>query len=419
MPDIDVLVLGAGPAAVHLAAEAAEKGVQVQIVAPDPRARWEQNYGAWADELDAHGVPRRAVEATWRSAMVHTPGVPVRDLDRRYARLHTARFQDGAVARLSRAGVALHAGRAESVTHEAGASTAHLADGSRLRASVIVDATGGASRLLSYGRGGSPGWQVAYGQLVEVDGHPWDMGEMVLMDFRAAGAGRPRSPTSLERQETLPSFLYAMPLGRNLLFVEETVLVSRPGADLGELAARLGQRLRRMGIERRRVLEEEHCRIRMGGPLPEIGQRLVGFGASAGLVHPATGYSLARSLRHASEVAHALVDGLGSGSPAAASLRAWRALWPRDRVRAHQLHQFGMDVLCRLDRDQLGRFFDAFFRLPADQWQGYLGATLPPAGLAKAMAGVFVRADPDLQRLLVGTGASPSGTALLRSVVGA
>ena len=65
------------------------------------------------------------------------------------------------------------------------------------------------------------------------------------------------------------------------------------------------------------------------------------------------------------------------------------------------------------------RFFDAFFSLPAEQWQGYLGATLPPAGVAKAMAGRFVRADLDLQRLLVGTGASTSGTALLRSVVGA
>ncbi|MEC8424851.1 MAG: lycopene cyclase family protein, partial [Myxococcota bacterium] len=263
------------------------------------------------------------------------------------------------------------------------------------------------------------GWQVAYGQLVEVDGHPWDMGEMVLMDFRAASEGRPRQHAWQDREETLPSFLYAMPLGRNLVFLEETVLVSRPEADMGELAARLGQRLRRMGIERTRVVEEEHCRIQMGGPLPELGQRLVGFGASAGLVHPATGYSLARSLRHAEEVAAALVEGLGAGSPAAASLRAWRALWPKDRVRVHQLHQFGMDVLCRLDRDKTGRFFDAFFDLPAEQWQGYLSATLAPAGVAKAMAGLFVRADLDLQRLLVGTGASPSGTALLRSVVGA
>lgn len=419
MPHIDVLVLGAGPAAVHVAAEAAEKGVQAALVAPDPRGRWVANYGAWADELDAYGVPRRAIEATWASALVHTRGVPERDLGRRYARLHTARFQDGALARAEAAGVRLLTGRATAVSHDAEGSTVRLAGGDTLRASVVVDATGGDSRLLSYGSGGRPGWQVAYGQLVEVDGHPWDMGEMVLMDFRAAGEGRPRRQAWQEREETLPSFLYAMPLGRNLLFVEETVLVSRPEAELSEMAARLGQRLRRMGIERTRVLEEEHCRIRMGGPLPELGQRLVGFGASAGLVHPATGYSLARALRHAPEVATALVEGLDAGGPTAASMKAWRALWPRDRVRVHQLHQFGLDVLCRLDRDRLGRFFDAFFDLPADQWQGYLGATLPPAGVAKAMAGLFVRADLDLQRLLVGTGASPSGTALLRSVVGA
>ncbi|MEC7949069.1 MAG: lycopene cyclase family protein [Myxococcota bacterium] len=419
MPHTDILVLGAGPAALHLAGRAAEKGVQIGLVAPNPRARWVQNFGAWSDELDTYGVPRRAVEATWRSALVHTRGVPERDLDRRYARLHTARFQAGALERLDAAGAWLRSGRATAVTHDADGSVAHLADGSAVRASVVVDATGGASRLLAYGSGGRPGWQVAYGQLVEVDGHPWDMGEMVLMDFRAASEGRPRQHAWQDREETLPSFLYAMPLGRNLVFLEETVLVSRPEADMGELAARLGQRLRRMGIERTRVVEEEHCRIQMGGPLPELGQRLVGFGASAGLVHPATGYSLARSLRHAEEVAAALVEGLGAGSPAAASLRAWRALWPKDRVRVHQLHQFGMDVLCRLDRDKTGRFFDAFFDLPAEQWQGYLSATLAPAGVAKAMAGLFVRADLDLQRLLVGTGASPSGTALLRSVVGA
>lgn len=419
MSQIDVLVLGAGPAALHVAAELGEKGVHAALVAPDPTARWVQNYGAWADELDLHGVPRRAVEATWASALVHTRSTPERDLDRRYARLHTARFQSHALGRVAAAGVQLQTGRAVSIEHDADGSTVGLADGTSVRASVVVDATGGESRFLSYGRGGQPGWQVAYGQLVEVDGHPWDMGEMVLMDFRAASEGRPRRQAWQDREETLPSFLYAMPLGRNLVFVEETVLVSRPEADLAEMATRLGQRLRRMGIERTRVLEEEHCRIRMGGPLPELGQRLVGFGASAGLVHPATGYSLARALRHAPEVATALVAGLDAGGPAAASFHAWRALWSRDRVRVHQLHQFGMDVLCRLDRDQLGRFFDAFFELPADQWQGYLGATLPPAGVARAMAGLFVRADLDLQRLLVGTGASPSGSALLRSVVGA
>ena len=419
MTQKDVLVLGAGPAALHVAAELGEKGVQAALIAPEPLSPWRPNYGAWADELDLYGVPRRAVEATWASALVHTRGTPERDLERRYARLHTARFQAHAVERAQAAGVRMLSGRAIRVEHDADGSTVGLGDGGSVRASVVVDATGGESRLLSYGRGGQPGWQVAYGQLVEVDGHPWDMGEMVLMDFRAASEGRPRRQSWQEREETLPSFLYAMPLGRNLVFVEETVLVSRPEADLSEMASRLGQRLRRMGIERTRVLEEEHCRIRMGGPLPELGQRLVGFGASAGLVHPATGYSLARALRHAPEVATAIVAGLDAGGPAAASLQAWRALWSRDRVRVHQLHQFGLDVLCRLDRDQLGRFFDAFFELPADQWQGYLGAPLPPAGVARAMAGLFVRADLDLQRLLVGTGASPSGTALLRSVVGA
>ncbi len=35
--------------------------------------------------------------------------------------------------------------------------------------------------------------------------------------------------------------------------------------------------------------EEEFCYIPMGGAMPTIPQRVVGFGGSAGLVHPATG----------------------------------------------------------------------------------------------------------------------------------
>jgi lycopene epsilon-cyclase len=238
---------------------------------------------------------------------------------------------------------------------------------------------------------------------------------MVLMDLRAAGEGRGRDA----HEEAHPSFLYAMPLGRDRIFVEETVLVSRPAADVRALAARLSRRLHRMGIHRRRVLEEEQVCIRMGGALPRVGQRLLGFGAAAGLVHPATGYSLTRSLRHAPELAAAIASGLDEGGAVGASLRGWQALWPTGRSRTNELYQFGMDVLCRLDLDQTGRFFDAFFQLPEAQWSGFLDATLPPSGVARAMAGLFVRSDLDLQRLLLGTTASPSGTALVRSVVGA
>ena len=37
------------------------------------------------------------------------------------------------------------------------------------------------------------------------------------------------------------------------------------------------------------VEEEEYCYIPMGGELPDLAQRVVGFGGAANMVHPATG----------------------------------------------------------------------------------------------------------------------------------
>ena len=37
------------------------------------------------------------------------------------------------------------------------------------------------------------------------------------------------------------------------------------------------------------VEEEEYCYIPMGGELPDLTQRIIGFGGAANMVHPATG----------------------------------------------------------------------------------------------------------------------------------
>lgn len=54
------------------------------------------------------------------------------------------------------------------------------------------------------------------------------------------------------------------------------------------------------------VEEEEYCYIPMGGELPDLAQRVVGFGGAANMVHPATGavfcstvYSISRLMRTA------------------------------------------------------------------------------------------------------------------------
>ncbi|CAI0423999.1 unnamed protein product [Linum tenue] len=83
-----------------------------------------------------------------------------------------------------------------------------------------------------------------------------------------------------------PTFLYAMPFVPDLVFLEEISLVSRPTLPYKDVKLRMAVRLRHMGIKVRRVIEEEKCLIRMGGPLP---QSVMAFGRNSGAVHPPTG----------------------------------------------------------------------------------------------------------------------------------
>ncbi|MEB3319071.1 MAG: lycopene cyclase family protein, partial [Cyanobacteriota bacterium] len=54
---IEVLVIGAGPAALCIAGSLAERGIAVQGLAPeDPAAPWPNTYGIWGPEVDALGL---------------------------------------------------------------------------------------------------------------------------------------------------------------------------------------------------------------------------------------------------------------------------------------------------------------------------------------------------------------------------
>ena len=70
----------------------------------------------------------------------------------------------------------------------------------------------------------------------------------------------------------------------------------------------------------------------LGGPLPKARQEHVGFGAAANLVHPATGYSVTRSMGVAPDVARVIADSLRAADATGASSaevaeKAWDTLW--------------------------------------------------------------------------------------------
>ncbi len=80
--------------------------------------------------------------------------------------------------------------------------------------------------------------------------------------------------------------------------------------------------------------EEEWSFIPVGGPMPIRDQPITAFGAAANMVHPATGFSIARSLRDAPGMADAVAAALKANlTVAEASARVWDALWPEERRR--------------------------------------------------------------------------------------
>lgn len=170
-----------------------------------------------------------------------------------------------------------------------------------------------------------------------------------------------------------------MPIDGRLIFLEETSLVSRPMLGHGEIKKRMAARLRRLGIRVRRVIEEEKCVIRMGGPLPASPRGAVGFGGAAAMAHPSTGYMVARALELAPAVAEAMEGCLGSKRMVRGKAlrgRVWGGLWTAERRAEREFYRFGMETLLRMDLEETRGFFEAFFELDPHYWQGFLSSRL-------------------------------------------
>ncbi|KAM2566016.1 hypothetical protein TB1_008579 [Malus domestica] len=82
------------------------------------------------------------------------------------------------------------------------------------------------------------------------------------------------------------------------------------------------------------------------------------------MVHPSTGYMVARTLGAAPIVANAIVQYLGSDrtlSEIEVSAEVWKDLWPIQSRRQRELFCFGIAFLLKLDLKGTRRFFNAFF----------------------------------------------------------
>lgn len=357
-----VAVLGLGPAGRAAAHRLAVAGVDVIAVDPHPQRRWTPTYAAWADELPAWLAPE--VVATRVPHPRAWAGGEHR-LERTYVVLGTGALQDA----LDLAGVAV---RRASVA-AAGAHRVTLTDGDGgddvVEADLVLDA-----------RGSRPApdraAQTAYGLVVPHEraaaaGGPWFMDWRD--DWRQGG----------EEADAPPSFLYAVPLDERTTLLEETCLVGRPALALDELRRRLERRLAARGVDLRGDERVERVRFSVE-PDPDVGlpgrrrpaDRPVALGARAGLMHPATGYSVALALRLAEDLALAV----------AAGRDVWPVLWPARARQVQRLRAMGLTTLLRLPPGGVEQFFAAFFALPPARQRAYLSDRTDPAGTLVAMA---------------------------------
>jgi len=415
----DVLVLGSGPAGSAMASLLGAGG-KLDVVMADKNydSSWVPNYGVWKDEwqtvLDRYesagikidgGNVGNSIDKEWSLTDCYFGGsydIPAENrmrLDRPYCRVDPKALKQTLnknfrVVRANHISEAIGVNMykpAGSLVHDETGTTIQLQpkDDSpiTMRAKVVIDTTGHETKLVmkdTRGQYSSPGFQIAYGAIVEMDesnspdlsqAGPYDKEAMTLFDYRTDHF--PTGSSESEGAEKVPTFNYVMPLGGNRIFVEETSLVARPGVSFQECKERLFTRLEFHGIKVTKVTEEEFCYIPMGGALPMRDQRILGVGGAAAMVHPSTGFHLCRCLMGATDAARAIKEELLSSDKETINVdravaSAYHALWSPDNIRQRNFAVYGGEFLMTQDVVGLRGFFDGFFKLPVELWGGFL-----------------------------------------------
>lgn len=345
-------IAGLGPAGATVALRAAERGWDV--TAWDPRVRtegflprWPATYGAlmaelpeWAQRFFSPAYVPRTVTHCERT-LAYSYAMLNKDSLRREVEESTAKIRRGTVP---------------------------SAIGSPDR--VVIDCTGAPTDTGVF-------WQVAVGYVLPRSLFS-DANPAIFMDWQ-----RP-TPSP-------PSFLYVQPTEEGILW-EETVLATRvaPRQLIAELTLRLDTRLDVEAPEWRKVpreqLQREVVAIPMGtrkagaSPLDACppGQRYY-FGAAAGLINPATGYSVGAALNQVDQLLdriaedHASQEGNHQQRKARLSRRnAHRVARRANAELARALRRIGAELISQASHTTLRDFFDAFFQLSAHRQLAYL-----------------------------------------------
>ncbi len=394
---MDVLVIGAGPGGLAIAAALGKEKLNLGVLsANDPLEPWPYTYGIWGQEVDELGF-EELLEHRWSKTVSFlgegsrnsiSPENNFTSHNRDYGLFNKFKLQKHWINQCNEANVTWHRGKAINLEVNELFSIVKTSRGAVFKAKLIIDATGYEPIFLNIPKDREIAVQTCYGIVGEFSQPPVEENQFVLMDYRS------NHLSEIERQEP-PTFLYAMDMGDGKFFLEETSLGLAPPVKIETLKARLHSRLKERNIEILKIDHEENgLFLPMNIPIPDLTQPILGFGGSAGMVHPASGYLVGGLLRRAPSLAKEIAIAIKENNytPKEIAQKGWENLWPKELRRKQALYQFGLEKLMRFEEEQLRQFFTGFFSLSNDQWYRFLTNTLSLNELVSAMWTMFKKA---------------------------
>ena len=389
MEILDILILGSGPAALSLASELAKQSLSIKgISTKSPHQKWENTYGIWASELEELGLESLLSHRWSKTVSFFGDGIKEKGNNPTkhsydYGLINQEAFQNELLKKCK--GIHWLNETAKQINSENKITEVICSSGLKLKARLVIDASGHKSKFIKRPLLREVAQQSAYGIVGKFTTPPVNKDQFVLMDFR---------PDHLNNEElsSSPSFLYAMDLGDETYFVEETSLASYPALSQKDLKKRLLSRLSNKGIKVEEIIHEENCLFPMNLPLPYKNQSVLGFGGAASMVHPASGYMIGSLLRRAPLLAEKLAIFLKEANYSSLELatKGWSVLWPYELTQRHKLYQYGLQRLMSFDESRLRSFFSNFFKLSTKEWVGFLTNTLPLPKLIYVMSKMFI-----------------------------
>ncbi len=387
---LDIIILGSGPAALCLAAELANQDLNIQCISTkSPYDKWSNTYGIWASELEELGL-ESLLSHRWSSTVsffgngLDKKGNLPTDHKYDYGLIDRESFQEALLKKCK--GINWVNDKATDICTINKISQVVCESGLKLKSRLVIDASGHKSKFIKRPVSKKVAQQAAYGVVGKFSSPPVHKDQFVLMDYRS-------NHLSKKELSEAPSFLYAMDLGNDVFFVEETSLASFPALSFDYLKNRLINRLKNRGITIETIMHEENCLFPMNLPLPFRTQPILAFGGAASMVHPASGYMVGSLLRRAPMLAKQLSIYLKDPSLTSVQLaqKGWKILWPNELIQRHKLYQYGLKRLMSFDEKMLRSFFLNFFQLSTSEWAGFLTNTLPLPKLIYVMTKMFVK----------------------------